>query len=173
MHGCALVAKQYVDNITHTLGEGKMHKEERDVLEEMRKIDEYDTEKIDTLDGSEKTIVTLGDRWWPQTAKQEGDKVSKKHLCNVWTKCDDRPNVGGVSIRSRNGASFVKGRVVNGQMAKATTNEYVSPVRELRTGKEPGRWSSVCRWINRGVLRSTLSRQSIVRQISPRTPSRT
>ena len=51
-----------------------MYKEERNVLE-MRKIDECDMEKFSTLDISEKTIAILGDRWWPQTAKQEGDKI--------------------------------------------------------------------------------------------------
>ena len=49
-----------------------MHKGERDVFEDMRKIDECGTEKFGTLDGSEKTIAILGDRWWPQTVKQEG-----------------------------------------------------------------------------------------------------
>ena len=43
-----------------------MYKEERDVLEEeIREIDECDMEEFDTLDSSEKTIVILGDRWWP------------------------------------------------------------------------------------------------------------
>ena len=48
------------------------------MLEEMRKIDACDMEKIGTLDSSEKTIAILGDRWWPQTAEQSGDKISKK-----------------------------------------------------------------------------------------------
>ena len=43
----------------------------------MRKIDECDMEKFDTLDSSDETIAVLGDRWWPQTAKQQGDKISK------------------------------------------------------------------------------------------------
>ena len=50
-----------------------MYKEEPDVLEEMRKMDECDMEKFGALDGSEKTIAILGDRWWPQTAKHEED----------------------------------------------------------------------------------------------------
>ena len=53
-------------------------------------------EKFGTLDSSEKTIAILGDRWWPQTAKQEGDKISKKFLCYVWKKRLERPNVGRV-----------------------------------------------------------------------------
>ena len=53
------------------MGECEIYKEERDVLE-MRKVDECDMEKFGTLDSSEKTIAILGDRWWPQTAKQEG-----------------------------------------------------------------------------------------------------
>ena len=67
---------------------------------EMRKIDECCMEKFSTLDSSEKTIAILGDRWWPQTAKQQGGKISKKFLCNIWKKRDERPNIGGISIRS-------------------------------------------------------------------------
>ena len=46
--------------------------------EEMRKTDERDMEEFDTLDSSEKMIAILGDRWWPQATKQEGDKISQK-----------------------------------------------------------------------------------------------
>ena len=49
----------------------------------MTKTDEYDREKFGTLDSSEKTIAILGDRWWPQTANQEGDSIGKTFLCNV------------------------------------------------------------------------------------------
>ncbi|CAM9645227.1 unnamed protein product, partial [Laminaria digitata] len=52
-----------------------MYTEERDVLEEeMRTIpvDGCNMKKFGTLDSSEKTIAILGDRWWPQTAKQVG-----------------------------------------------------------------------------------------------------
>ena len=52
-----------------------MYKEERDVSEEMRKIDECVMEKFGTLDSSEKTIAILGDGWWLQTAKQERHKI--------------------------------------------------------------------------------------------------
>ena len=34
----------------------------------------------------------------------------------IWKKRNERPNVGGVSIRSRNGAPSRKGCVVSGQM---------------------------------------------------------
>ena len=47
----------------------------------MRKLDEGGMDKFGTLDSSEKTIAILGDRWWPQTAKREGDKISKKFIC--------------------------------------------------------------------------------------------
>ena len=92
------------------------------MLEKMRKVDECDMKKFGTLDSSEKTIAVLGDRWWPQTAKQKGDKLSQKNLCNIWEKRSERRNVGGVSInsRSRNGAPSRKGYVVNGQMTKAS-----------------------------------------------------
>ena len=98
-----------------------MHKEERDALEEeMRQLDVCDTEKIGRLESSEKIIAILGDTWWPQTAKQDGDRISKQFLRSTWKKRNERPNVGGVSIRSRNGAPSRKGYVVNGQMTKAS-----------------------------------------------------
>ena len=52
----------------------------------MRKIAEGEMEKFGTLDSSEKTIATLGDRWWAQTAKPEGDKTSQKLLRNKCKK---------------------------------------------------------------------------------------
>ena len=44
----------------------------------MRKIDECDMEVFDTLHSSEKTIAILGDTWWPQTAKLQGNKIIRK-----------------------------------------------------------------------------------------------
>ena len=44
------------------------------MLDEMSKIDECGMEKFSTLDSSEKTIAILGERWWPEKAKQtEGE----------------------------------------------------------------------------------------------------
>ena len=54
-------------------------------------------EELGRLKSSEKTIAILGDRWWPQTAKQKGDKISKEFLCSIWIKRNECPNVGGVS----------------------------------------------------------------------------
>ena len=48
------------------------------------------------------------------------DRISKHILCNIWKKRNERPNVGGVSIRSRNGAPSRKGCVINGQMTKTS-----------------------------------------------------
>ena len=48
---------------THVVGECETYKEERDVLEDMREIDESDVEEFDTLDSSEKTIAILGGGW--------------------------------------------------------------------------------------------------------------
>ena len=61
-----------------------MCKDDRDGLEEMGHVDKCDTEKFGTLDSSEKTVVILGDRWWPQTAEKEGGKLSK--TLNLWGK---------------------------------------------------------------------------------------
>ena len=87
MHRCARVPNQYlVENSTHTIiGECELCKEARDVLEEeMIEIDECDMGGYGALESSEKTIVILGGRRWPQAAKQEGDKTSKKFRCIVW-----------------------------------------------------------------------------------------
>ena len=54
------------------------------MLEDMTKIDECDMEKFGTLDGSEKTNAILGDRWWPQTAKQEGGEANSFLKRNTW-----------------------------------------------------------------------------------------
>ena len=93
---------------THiVVGECEIYKEERDALEEgIMKLDVCDMEKFGRLESSEneKTIAILGDKWWPQPAKQHGDKTSKQFLCSLWKKRNERPNAGGVSIRSRNGA---------------------------------------------------------------------
>ena len=93
--------------------------------EEVREIDECDMEKFGTLlvDSSEKISAILGEKWWPQAAKQDGDKIRKKFLCNtrIWKQRNERPSVGGVFVRSTNGAPPRKGCVVIGQMTKAST----------------------------------------------------
>ena len=110
-----------IESRTRTVGECEIYKEERDALEEeMRKLDVCDMIEFGRLESSEKTTAILGDRWWPQTAKQDGDRIRKQFLCGIWKKRHDRPNVGGVSIRSRNSAPSRKGCVVNGQMTKAS-----------------------------------------------------
>ena len=53
-------------------------------VEEMSKIDDCDMEKFGTRYGTEKTFAILGDRWRPQTVKQEGGKIRKTFLCNIW-----------------------------------------------------------------------------------------
>ena len=77
-----------VESRIHVVGGCEIYKEERDALaKEMGKIDECDIENFGTLlIYSKKTIAILGDRWWPQKVKQQGDKISKKNLCNIWKK---------------------------------------------------------------------------------------
>ena len=66
------------------MAECELYKEERDVLEgEMRDMNEDGMKSFEALDSREKTTAILGDRWWPQKAKQEGDKICKRFLCNV------------------------------------------------------------------------------------------
>ena len=98
----------------------------RNALEEMEKLDVRDMAEFGRLESSEKTIAILGDRWWPQTVKQDGDRISRHLVCNIWKKRNECPDVGVVSIRSRNGAPSRKGCVVNGQMTKVS-NKRVRP----------------------------------------------
>ena len=73
-----------IESWTHMVGECEMFKEKRDALEEeRRKIDACDMEGFGRLESSEKTIAILGDRWWPQTSKQDRDRIGKLLLCNV------------------------------------------------------------------------------------------
>ena len=110
-----------MESRTHIVAECELYNEERDVREgEMRDMNEDGMKSFEALDRREKTIAILGDRWWPQTAKQEGDKICKRFLCNIWKKRSERRTVEGVSIRSRSGAPSRKGCVVNGQTTKAS-----------------------------------------------------
>ena len=101
----------------------EMHKEERDALDETRKTEYCDMEESGTLGSREKTIAILGDRRWPQAAKQRGDKTSnnKKIYMNTWKQSNERPTLGSVSIRSRDGNLSRKGCVVKYQMTKVSS----------------------------------------------------
>ena len=45
------------------------------LVEDMRNLDGCGMEKLGTLNSGEKTIAVVRDRWWPQTAKEKGDKT--------------------------------------------------------------------------------------------------
>ena len=93
---------------THIVGECELYKEERYALEEeVSKFDVCDMEEFGRLQSSDKAVTILGDRWWPQTAKQDGQRISKQFLCSIWKERNERPNVGSVSISSRNERCFV------------------------------------------------------------------
>ena len=108
------------------MGESALYRKERDVLEkEMRKIDRCGMGNFGTLENSERTIAILGARWWPQTIKQEGDKLKPKKneiLPTIWKKRHERPTteVTRLCIESRNGAPSRKRFMVDGQIAKAS-----------------------------------------------------
>ena len=104
----------------HIVGECELYRKEREDLEEEMRQRGCDMDKFGKLDNSEKTIAIIGDRWWAQEALEDGDKMCKKFLWSLWQKRKELPNVGGVSSRGRNGAPSRKGRVVNGQMTKAS-----------------------------------------------------
>ena len=79
-------------------------------------------------------ILLIGDRWWPRISKDETGRGWGKHFFKTWymekKKHNERPDVGGVYMRSRNGARngapSRKRCVVNGQMTKAS-NKWVPP----------------------------------------------
>ena len=51
---------------------GECDKEERDALEEMRKLVGCDMEEFGRLESSDKTIVILGDRWCRRRRNRTG-----------------------------------------------------------------------------------------------------
>ena len=76
----------------------------------MRKVDKCDMEKLGTPDSSETTIAILGDRWWPQTTKQEGDQVTygKKSVLSAQMLEVFQSGVGTVLLLERDAWSIVK-----------------------------------------------------------------
>ena len=81
------------------VAECELYKDEHDILEEeMREVKEGGIKSFDALDIREKTIAILGDRCWPQTAKQDGDKICKRFLCNIWKKRNERLNLSLIHI---------------------------------------------------------------------------
>ena len=92
----------------------KICEKERDALkEETRTLDACD--KFGRLESSEKTIEIDGGRRW---RNRTIGKANSFHIV-YGRSVNARPNVGGISIRSRNGAPSRKGCVVSGQMTKA------------------------------------------------------
>ena len=86
----------------------------------MRNFDECDMEEFGRrLESSDKTIAVvllIDDRLWLHTAKQGGERIMRmQFICSIWKKRNERPYVGGVSIRSRNAALSRKGCLVKGQ----------------------------------------------------------
>lgn len=56
------------------------------------------------------------------------DEICKSFWYNVWKKCDEHRNTGGVSLKSRKGAPSRKGHVANGQSARANNKLTCAPV---------------------------------------------
>ena len=78
-HMCLYGTTIIIESRTHIVGECEIYKEELDALEEdIRQLDECEMEEFGRLEISEKTIAILRNRWWPQTAKQDGDRVTKQ-----------------------------------------------------------------------------------------------
>ena len=114
-----------LESRAHIVGEGDIYKEVWDVSKKIRKLDECDMEEFGRLESTETTIAILGDRW-PQTSKQEGDRISKHILCKIWKKISTQTlevslsGVGTVVRLERNAWSKVKGQ-------RQATNEYALP----------------------------------------------
>ena len=84
-----------IESTTHIVEDSEIYKEERGALEGIRKLGVCNMEEFGRLESSEETIAILGDRWWPMTEKQDGDRICKQFLyvCSIWKKRNDRPNV--------------------------------------------------------------------------------
>ena len=98
--------------------------------EETRKTDVCDVKKFCTFDSSEETIVILGDKWWPQAAKEEGHEMSKNLylVCDIYRKILSAPileaslfGVGAVPCLETDAWSVVKLR------RKATNENHPPP----------------------------------------------
>ena len=118
-----------LESRTHVVGECEVYKEERDVLEKgMGKSDVRGMEEFGRLEGSDKTIAILGDRRRPQTAKRDGDRISKQLLCVVYGRRVTSAQMLEVSLfGGRNGAPSRKECVVDGQIAKAINKMSTPP----------------------------------------------
>ena len=82
-----------------------------------------------TLQSSKNTIAILGDRWWPQEAKQDRDKNIYFFISYTWKQRIGRPNVWeALSIWSRNGApSRNECSQWSNDVIRQATNEYPPP----------------------------------------------
>ena len=91
-------------------GEAEESRTHIGVCEEMRKKDKCDTEKFSALliDNREKTIAILGDRWWPQRAKNEEDAKYLKNEVSAQTLEMSLLGVGTVLRLERDAWSMVK-----------------------------------------------------------------
>ena len=109
--------------------------------------------EVGALDSSEKTIAILGDRRWPQTATQEGDKTSNTFLCNTWKKRNGQMlevsllGVGMVLRIERDAWSVVKWR-------RQATHEHEPPPPPTLT--IPPNWSNAKKMSANPVRRTAL-----------------
>ena len=82
----------------------------------MRKIDVCDMEEVGSIESSEKTIAILGDRCGHRRRNRTGIRQAHSFYAIYGRSVmSAQTNVGGVSVRSRNGAPSRKGCVVRGQ----------------------------------------------------------
>ena len=91
----------------------------------MRKLVVCDIEEFGRLESSEKTIAILGDMWWQQTAKQDGDRINKNSFYGIYGRSAMSAHMLEVSIRSRNGAPVSKG--MRGQWPNDKGKQQMSP----------------------------------------------
>ena len=107
------------------MAECELYQEERDVLQgEMRDLNKSGMKSFDALDSREKTIAILGDRWWPQTAKQEGiDKLKASYVILVHrNNVMSAQYIGGVSLLGVGTVlrPYRKGFVIVGELTPAS-----------------------------------------------------
>ena len=109
-----------IESRTHIVGECETYKEERDALEEMRKLGVCVMEEFGRLESSENTIAILGDGWRPQMAKQDGERIIKHFYVTYGGSVKSAQMLEVSLLGVGTVLRLKKGCVVIGQMTKSS-----------------------------------------------------
>ena len=118
------------------MGERSRFKEERDVLEMRKEANVIRIQLVRQVIARKRSLSSEIDSGHKRRNKNGIQKAKKKNV-NEKNVMSERPIVGGVSTRSRNGAPSRKGYVINDRMTKSCLL-YTSPSpRDKRQSRMP------------------------------------